>query len=159
MYGPLVRWGLAVPQRLLTANLDRDELMAFYRDPSSDVSGYPASARAKLERIIIASHCDLIEASQVAPMLRIQQARDLRMGQALATAPAPALLIAGAYHGRRDLGVPLHWDGQWGAAPVVVLLSEAGSPLPGPEQADFVWLAPGLPEQDHCAGMRAAAES
>ncbi|HBT58629.1 MAG: iron(III) ABC transporter [Pseudomonadales bacterium] len=159
LYGPLVRWGLAVPQRLLTANLDRDELMAFYRDPSSDVSGYPASARAKLERIIIASHCDLIEASQVAPMLRIQQARDLRMGQALATAPAPALLIAGAYHGRRDLGVPLHWDGQWGAAPVVVLLSEAGSPLPGLEQADFVWLAPGLPEQDHCAGMRAAAES
>ncbi|MEL0168669.1 MAG: ChaN family lipoprotein [Pseudomonadaceae bacterium] len=155
LYGPLVRWGLTQPQRLLAANLNRDQLMAFYRAPPA--LDYPAGARQALEQIILDSHCGLIESAQVTPMLAIQHARDQRMAAVLASAPAPALLIAGAYHARRDLGVPLHWQQDWSEPPVVVLLAEVGSALPGVEQADYVWLAPQWPEQDHCEQMRRAA--
>ncbi|WP_341707338.1 ChaN family lipoprotein [Halopseudomonas sp.] len=157
LYGPLVRWGLAQPQRLLAANLNRDQLMAFYRDPPA--LEYAADTRQTLERIILDSHCGLIELAQVAPMLAIQHGRDQRMAEVLASAPAPALLIAGAYHARRDLGAPLHWQQDWGDSPVVVLLSEVGSALPVADQADYVWLAPLLPEQDHCEQMRRAAKN
>lgn len=156
LYGPLVRWGLTQPQRLLAANLNRDQLMAFYRDPP--VLDYPAGARQVLEQIILDSHCGLIEPAQVTPMLAIQHGRDQRMAEVLGSAPAPALLIAGAYHARRDLGAPLHWQQAWGEPPVVVLLSEVGSALPGADQADYAWLAAQLPEPDHCEQMRRAAE-
>lgn len=155
LYGPLVRWGLTQPQRLLAANLNRDQLMAFYRAPPA--LDYPAGARQALEGIILDSHCGLIEPAQVTPMLAIQHGRDQRMADVLASAPVPALLIAGAYHARRDLGVSLHWQQGWSEPPVVVLLSEVGSALPGVEQADYVWLAPQWPEQDHCEQMRRAA--
>ena len=81
-------------------------------------------------------------------MLGIQQQRDMRMAEALAAAPAPSLLLAGNFHVRRDLGVPVHVEGE---APVVIMLHEAGKPMPGPEQADYLWLTPAAPEQDHCA--------
>ena len=158
LYGPLVRWGLAIPQRLLAANLDRDQLMTLYRDPHTQVLGYSAAVRQQLEQIIVDSHCGLIEPAQVAPMLSIQHARDVRMAEILAQAPAPALLISGAYHARRDLGVPLHWQSAWGPQPVVVLLSEVGTALSGRDQADYIWLAPSLPEQDYCEQMRQGSE-
>jgi len=151
-YGPLVRWGLQVPERLLAANLGREQMMLRYRQPPPVSARYSPAARKQLEQTILNSHCGKLDSAQVAPMLAIQQGRDEQMARALAEAPTPALLLAGAYHARKDLGVPLHWQSSWGQAPKVVLLQEAGGAvLPGAQQADFVWLTPALPEQDYCA--------
>ncbi|WP_353389523.1 ChaN family lipoprotein [Halopseudomonas sabulinigri] len=155
LYGPLVRWGLQVPQQLLAANLSAEQMMHRYRRPPPISSRYSAAARAQLEQTLLDSHCGMLDAQRVPAMLAIQQGRDEQMARALAEAPAPALLLAGGYHARRDLGVPLHWQSQWGTAPAVVLLWEAGAgELPGYAQADYVWLTPALPEQDYCAGWR-----
>ncbi len=153
LYGPLVRWGLQVPRRLLAANLGVEQMMHRYRRPPPISSRYSAASRHVLEQTLLASHCGKLDAERLPAMLAIQQGRDEQMARVLGEASTPALLLAGDYHARRDLGVPVHWQQRWGQSPTVVLLREVGQrELPGLEQADYVWLTPALPEQDYCAG-------
>ncbi|WP_373186699.1 ChaN family lipoprotein [Halopseudomonas sp.] len=151
LYGPLVRWGLALPQRLLAANLTEDEMHAIYQAPPAPADVFSAEMLELLEEAIATSHCGKLAEQQFPAMLAVQQARDERMAQQLAEAPVPALLLAGSYHVRKDLGVPLHWPAEGLQAPLVVMLVEAGGTLPDRAQADFVWLTAALPETDYCA--------
>jgi uncharacterized iron-regulated protein len=76
------------------------------------------------------------------------------MADRLLAAPQPALLLAGSFHVRRDLGVPLHLDDlDAQGATRVLILAEVGERLTA-QQADYVWYTPAQPEQDHCAQMR-----
>lgn len=152
LYGPLVRWGLTTPERLLAANLDRTEMRALYADPAPLAAVYADPARDQLAQIMRDSHCDQLPEAQVPAMLAIQQGRDQRISSVLAAAPTPALLLAGAFHVRKDLGAPLHWSAE--SAPVVVMLVEAGADLPGADQADYLWLTAATAEQDYCASLR-----
>lgn len=148
LYGPIVTWALQGGINLRAANLDREEIRTLYRTPVAVSPRYSSQALAELRETIEASHCGQIAEPQLSAMRGIQQQRDVRMGEQLTAAPAPALLLAGNFHVRKDLGVPLHLDG---AAPIVVMLQEVGKPMPGAEQADYLWLTPAAPEQDHCA--------
>ena len=88
-------------------------------------------------------------------MLAVQQQRDRSMATVLLDAPRPALLIAGAYHVRYDLGVPLHIrDLQ---APVanqqrVLIFAEADEDVEA-GSADFVWYTPAVEAKDYCAEL------
>ena len=148
LYGPIVTWVLQSDINLRAANLDREEIRTLYRTPVAVSPRYSSQALAELRETIEASHCGQIAEPQLSAMRGVQQQRDVRMGEQLTAAPAPALLLAGNFHVRKDLGVPLHLDG---AAPIVVMLQEVGKPMPGAEQADYLWLTPAAPEQDHCA--------
>jgi uncharacterized iron-regulated protein len=87
-------------------------------------------------------------------MLAVQQQRDRRMAQRVMEVEAPALLFAGGYHVRKDLGIPLHMaDLGSHERPIVLLLAQVGSEVP-PGSADYVWYTAALPEQDYCAQMR-----
>ena len=69
-------------------------------------------------------------------------------------APQASLLLAGAYHVRKDLGVPLHLaDLQAQGESKVLLLAEVGEQVEAGE-ADFVWYTAAMPEQDYCAQLR-----
>lgn len=157
LYGPLVRHGLAQPYPLLAANLDREEILAIYRQPPR-LEGAAATApavQAKLTEQVRQSHCGLLPESQFPPMVAVQQQRDRRMAERLLAAPAPALLVAGSYHARRDLGAPLHLA-DIGLEPDqarVVILAEAGKAVDAAE-ADFVWYTAAVTPVDHCAEMR-----
>lgn len=155
LYGELLRHALAAPGALLAANLDRQEIMAIYRQPPR-LDGAAASAepvQAALLEQIRASHCGLLPDNRLPAMLAVQQQRDRRMAERLLVAPTPALLLAGGFHVRRDLGVPLHLA-DLGAGEVVVLqLAEVGKPLHA-GQADYVWYTAALPAQDYCAALR-----
>lgn len=156
LYGPLVTWLVQQPAPLLAANLDRPEIMAIYKSQPA-LSGAKSTAepvRAALLEDIRESHCGLLPESQLPAMLAVQQQRDRRMAQSIAAAPVPALFIAGGFHVRRDLGVPLHLqDLKAGSSALVLTLSEVGKPVTS-EQSDFVWYTPALPPQDHCAKLR-----
>jgi uncharacterized iron-regulated protein len=104
------------------------------------------------------SHCDLLPEKQLPAMLAVQQQRDLRMAEQLDAAPKPAMLVAGAFHVRRDLGVPLHLSSRDGnPATRVLMFAEVGDRVPA-DQADFVWVTPAQPQQDHCVELRKATE-
>lgn len=156
MYGPIVRHALAQPYPLLSANLDRSEIMRIYKERPSlqgALSTTPAVQAPLLEQIR-ESHCGLLPESQLPSMLAVQQQRDRRMAERLLAAPQPALLFAGAFHVRRDLGVPLHLaDLGAGQGNLIVVLAEVGKVVPA-DTADFVWYTPALPDKDHCAEMR-----
>ncbi|MNY23053.1 hypothetical protein D3C86_1567010 [compost metagenome] len=110
--------------------------------------------RATLLDDIRQSHCGLLPEAQMPAMLAVQQQRDRRMAERLMAAPTPALLLAGAFHVRKDLGVPLHLkDLGAGEGNAVLILAEAGKTVTA-ENADYVWYTAAQPEQDHCAQLR-----
>lgn len=156
LYGPLVLHQLRQPYPLLAANLDRAEIMQIYRQRPL-LQGERSSAADVQERLlsdIRDSHCGLLPDSQLPAMLAVQQQRDRRMAEALLAAPQPSLLLAGAFHVRKDLGVPLHLI-DLGArnATVVLILAEVGRSVDA-SMADYVWYTAAQPEQDHCAKLR-----
>jgi uncharacterized iron-regulated protein len=156
LYGPLLQYALRQPYPLLAANLERREIMQIYAQvPQLDGQASTAvPAREALLAQIRQSHCNLLPESQLPAMLAVQQQRDRRMAEALLAAPQPSLLFAGAFHVRRELGVPLHLqDLHAGEAVQVLILAEVGSPVAA-ESADFVWFTAAQPEQDHCAKLR-----
>lgn len=156
LYGPLVLHQLRQPYPLLAANLDRAEIMQIYRQRPL-LQGERSSAAGVQERLlsdIRASHCGLLPDSQLPAMLAVQQQRDRRMAETLLAAPQPSLLLAGAFHVRKDLGVPLHLI-DLGArnATAVLILAEVGRSVDA-SMADYVWYTAAQPEQDHCAKLR-----
>lgn len=156
LYGPIVRFALGQPYPLLAANLDNSQMRAFYKQPpmlSGARSNAPAVKQVLLEQIS-ESHCGLLPKSQMPAMLAVQQQRDRRMAERLIAAPTPSLLFAGAYHARKDVGVPLHvLDLGEREAPTVLLLAERGSQVTA-AMADYAWFTPATPAQDYCAQMR-----
>ena len=158
LYAPVIEYALAQPYPLLSANLDRSEVKAIYRDPPT-LSGLAAAVpvqRALLAQIRV-SHCDMLPETQLPAMLAVQQQRDRRMAERLQAAPKPALLFAGAFHVRRDLGVPLHMTDSARHGVRVLMLAEVGEDIQG-EQADFVWFTPAQTRQDMCAQFGEKAE-
>lgn len=156
LYGPLIEYALAQPYPVMHANLASKEVSAIYqRVPqlSGAVSGR-ADVGDALRAQIVESHCGMLPDSQLPAMLAVQQQRDRRMAERLQAAPVPTMLLAGAFHVRRDLGVPLHLlDLAAPGASRVLILAEVGDPVTL-QQADFVWFTPGQLAQDHCEQLR-----
>lgn len=155
-YGALVRHALVQPEPLLAANLERAEVGRIYRGvpPLEGVRSSAPTVRRALQEQIRAAHCNLLPESQLPAMLAVQQQRDRRMAERLLSAPAPAILLAGAYHVRRDLGVPLHLSDLGAGERVRVLQLAAVGETVLPAQADFVWYTPAPPPEDYCATLR-----
>ena len=156
LYGPIVRFALTQPYPLLAANLDNLDVRAVYAKPPA-LSGSRSNAAAVKEELLAEisdSHCGLLPTSQMPAMLAVQQQRDRRMAERLLAAPTPSLLFAGAYHARKDVGVPIHvLDLGQAPAPTVLLLAEQGAEVTA-AMADYVWYTPASSPQDYCAQMR-----
>lgn len=156
LYGPVVRFVLAQPYPLLAANLDTEDVRKIYaRAPAlSGARSNSVSVKGELLAQVRESHCGLLPETQMPAMLAVQQQRDRRMAERLLAAPTPSLLFAGAYHARKDVGVPVHLldlgapDGT-----VVLILAEEGTEV-APGMADYAWYTAALPEQDYCAQLR-----
>lgn len=156
LYGPLVTWLVKQPAPLLSANLDRGEIMRIYAEQPQlkGVRSTTDAVRNSLLEDIRESHCGLLPENQLPAMLAVQQQRDRRMAERLKAAPEPALMIAGGFHARRDLGVPLHLEDLGaGQGMQVLMLAEVGKTV-APVQADYVWYTPALPPTDYCAALR-----
>ena len=156
LYGPIVRFALSQPYSLLAANLDNNEIRAVYREPPplSGARSNAASVQDKLLRQISDSHCGLLPESQMPAMLAVQQQRDRRMAERLLAAPTPSILLAGAWHARKDAGVPLHVL-DLGAAKesAVLIMAEQGDAVTA-AMADYVWYTPATTKPDYCEQMR-----
>ena len=156
LYGALVQYQLRQPYPLLAANLDRAEIMQIYqaRPTLQGTASAAPAVQEKLQADIRESHCGLLPDSQIPAMLAVQQQRDRRMAERLLAAPQPAMLLAGAFHVRKDLGVPLHLaDLGAGEGNLVLILAEVGK-QPAADSADYVWYTAANAPEDHCAKLR-----
>ncbi len=156
-YSALVTHVLAQPYPLLAGNLNRDGLMAIYRNPPElvGIQSTRADVTERLSEQIREAHCNKLPETQLPAMLAVQQQRDRSMAQIVLAAPKPALLIAGAYHTRYDLGVPLHIQDLQTVSDLqqrVLIFAEADQQVDA-SSADFVWYTPSVAEQDYCADL------
>ncbi|MEG1038961.1 MAG: ChaN family lipoprotein [Pseudomonas sp.] len=156
LYGAIVTYALRQPYPLLSANLNRAQIMQIYKQ--RPVLEGSASTRPEVQATLLddirESHCGLLPETQMPAMLAVQQQRDRRMAESLLAAPTPAVLLAGAFHVRKDLGVPLHLsDLGAGEGSQVLILAEVGKTVSA-ESADYVWYTAAQPAQDHCAKLR-----
>jgi uncharacterized iron-regulated protein len=136
-YAPAVMAAVKAGVPVVGANLPRTGNRQAMRDPMLDRL-LPEKALAAQQEAVRAGHCDMLPAQQIAPMTRIQIARDVAMAQTVASLVRPGktvVLLAGAGHVREDVGVPLHLP------PGV---SRRAAPLPAEETG-----------RDYCAEFRA----
>lgn len=156
-YGELVTYLVQQPSPLLAANLNRDALMAIYRNPPelSGAASTHTDVTQQLAAQIRESHCYKLPEAKLPAMLAVQQQRDRSMATVMLAAPRPTLLMAGAYHVRYDLGVPLHLrdlQDQVASQQRVLIFAEADQDIDA-ASADFVWYTPAVAEQDYCADL------
>lgn len=155
-YGPVVMAAVRAGVPVLGANLPRAQMRAAMADAPLDARLAPAALQAQ-QGAIRDGHCGLLPASQIAPMTRIQIARDLRMAQTVAVARVPGktvLLVAGGGHVLRHLGVPTHWPASLVSKVVVAQVAHAPAAIKSGAQADAVVQTPALPPRDVCAELR-----
>lgn len=153
-YGPVVMAAVRSGAPVIGGNLPRAQMRDAMGDAALDRSVNESVLQRQRDGIR-ESHCDLLPTSQIAPMTRIQLARDQRLAQTAAQAVIPGktvVLVAGNGHVRRDLGIPLHLPAN---TPFKVVVARAGmaTEIDAPP-ADTVWHTPALPPRDHCAELK-----
>jgi len=156
-YGPVVMAAVRAGVPVIGANLPRARMKNAMADVSLDVQlngeAYTAQQDAVRE-----GHCKLLPEPQIVPMTRIQVGRDRAMAQAIVKARQPGktvLLISGAGHATKVLGVPQHLPTDVSVKAVRLQAGES----PDEDEADkgaydAVWRTPPLPPKDYCAGIR-----
>lgn len=155
VYGPVVMAAVEAGVPVLGGNLPRTQMRTAMANPALD-QRLPPEALAQQQTQIREGHCGLLPEGQIAPMTRIQIARDRSLAEVAVAALRPGqtvLLVAGNGHVRRDLGVPQHLPT---GLPHHVVMVQAGS-IPGTpsnNQADTVWTTPPRPPTDHCAALK-----
>lgn len=155
-YGPVVMAAVRAGVPVLGGNLPQQAL----RDTMKNIAIDDLLTRdqwQKHQENIAQGHCGLLPAHQLAPMARVQVARDRTLAETAtqsAQAGRTVVLVAGSWHVRRDVGIPLHLPDRLSHQ---VVLAQAG-PLPqespGALGADHLWTTPALPPTDYCAGLR-----
>src|SRR5688572_3411206 len=153
-YGPVVMAAVRAGVPVLGANLPRERM----KDAMSDVSLDAQLTPQALKDAVRTGHCNMLPEAQIAPMTRIQIARDRAMAQTLIqarTAGKTVVLVSGSGHSPKVLGVPQHLPTDMVASTVRLLAGDAPGQSSSPAVFDAVWLTPALPPRDYCADFKA----
>lgn len=151
-YGPAVMTAVRAGIPVLGANLARSSMRASMADTSLDAQ-LPSAALKTQQQLIREGHCDLLPDSQIAPMTRIQIAKDKSMADTLERAKVAGkvvVLLSGSGHTDRMLGVPQHLAASSRFKAVRLYAGES------PQESasfDVFWTTPALPEKDYCEGL------
>ena len=156
-YGPAVLSAVRAGVPVLGANLPRDALRATMGDASLD-QRLPSAALTEQQQRIRSGHCDLLPESQIAPMTRMQIARDRAMAQTITEAAQSGrtvLLLAGHGHVAPALGVPQHLPANFKAKTVLLQSSQGNAAIETIASFDLVWPTGPIPVRDYCAEFKA----
>ncbi|WP_246099367.1 ChaN family lipoprotein [Methylibium rhizosphaerae] len=148
-----VRAGVPV----LGGNLPRERVRQVMAEPEWDRQ-VPEGARQRLLDAVREGHCGLLPPSQLAPMARVQIARDRSLAETLAGAARDApgdgvlLMLSGAVHASHTMGVPLHLSQ---VAPGLLTRSIGFRATASPAADGFDESRPAAvePAPDHCAEL------
>jgi len=174
-YGPLFQLTRKNQAPLIAGNISRSAIRSIYKQEPDALSehrystlhGIPDTVRQKVHSEIYRNHCELMPRETLEPMVNVQLARDASMANAMLKhrTEQGAILIAGGFHVRKDLSVPLHLSArQPELTQSIVLLAEVQADKNSPadysnaQQADYLWLTPRQNDIDYCAQMRAHME-
>lgn len=162
-YQAQVRFALDHASRLVAADYSDSEKTTL-RQNTSSVMEYSAAHTGYLAELIVKSHCGMFTAERAKPAARMQIARDQQMAkQMLANNQVDKVnvLIAGAQHVRKDIGIPLWLGEQPVLSILMVSVAESTNPTdylpkalsadsPASASADLIWFVPAIPAVDYC---------
>lgn len=172
IYRPIAEAALAAKLPLWGSGLNADAQKAIAKgkpspnDPQTVEALGPEAAKA-LGQEINEAHCNLLPATAMEPMLRVQRARDAHMAKVMLSArPGDgAVLIAGSGHVRNDWAVPhIIRQASPGATTVSIAFMEVDPERTSPSEYvqaipglakpyDFIYLTPRADLTDHCAEL------
>ena len=173
-YEPIVRLALDHRLPIFAANLSRADAFRVSAEGAAAVLGaaevgalqldqpLPDAARLKLEQVIEEGHCGKAPPNILPGIVAAQRARDAIMAQTL-QAHAPAVLIAGNGHVRRDFGVPhylAHYPQGDDVRVVGFIEVDAAQRAPtdyvtaGAPEYDYIAFTPQTPRPDPCKELR-----
>ncbi len=175
-YGPLFTSVLANGAILRDGNINRNSINAVYKQGPSVLTprerfasraAIDADKQQQMLEHIFINHCQMMAKERLAPMVEIQKAKDASMAYALVDKDS-GILITGAYHSRKDLGVPQHLQflGKSKKAIAVLVLLEVEAhktafsdyPMASAQQADFIWFTPKWSDKDYCQAMKSSMQ-
>lgn len=155
-YGAAVMTAVRAGVPVAGGNLPRSAMRPAMADVRFD-GLLPPAALAAQHDAVREGHCGLLPEAQIAPMARVQIARDESLARTVAQFAVPGrtvLLLAGAMHVDRGAGVPLHLPPAL-LTKVVALRADAGAPEAEPAlHSDTAWHTPKAPPKDYCAELR-----
>lgn len=169
MYAPIFERALARTMPVVAGSFDKIDVRALMAHPELVI---PEEVRRELGTVtfddasekalsdeLFASHCGHLPAEYLAPMARIQHARDALFAVAMKRAPS-AVLLAGKGHTRGDRGVPRFLP-PGGFVSVALVEVEPGRVRPADYDDltthDYVVFTPAAPpEEDPCAAFRSS---
>lgn len=153
-YGPMVMTAVRAGVPVRGGNLPRTQMRSAMQDTRLDAH-LSAERLAQQQSAVREGHCGLLPESQIAPMARVQLARDEQLAKAALAALQPGktvLLVAGNGHARPALGIPT-----WLPSNVdykVAIAQAASAPPAINSEADYLYRTPPLAPKDHCAALR-----
>ena len=153
-YGPVAMAAVRAGVPVHGGNLPRRELRTALTDSTLDALLSPA-ALERQRQAVRDGHCGLLPEPRVPGMARVQVARDLRMAQTAAAAQRPGkvvLVVAGAAHVKRSLGVPVHLPENMTQKVVIAHTGIAEEAIKS--EANLLFQTPDLPPDDACAPLR-----
>ena len=166
-YAPAIMAAVEIGVPVIGANLPRDKQRPAMKDLSLDLR-LSAEAVERQRMAIRESHCGLLAESQIAPMTRIQIARDLSMAQTLSQIERPpgrtVLLLAGAGHVLRSAGIPVHLPPELTVKILIAAVKDGAMARqvavdqPQAGDADLLWTSPAQVEPDRCAELKRQME-
>ncbi len=166
-YAPAVMAAVQAGVPVWGGNLPRAQMRDAMAQADLDAT-VPPAALQRLDAAMDSGHCGLLPASRWRAMTRIQIERDRRMAATLVQAlshartahgpQAVVVLITGATHADRSLGVPLHLQTLAPSQRVASLAWQAdGAVTDAQARYDLTWVTAAPPAKDHCAGLRERA--
>ena len=161
-YGPVVMAAVGKGIAVWGGNLPRNQMRDVMTQVVMDIRLDPQALKEQQEAIR-EGHCNALPESQIAPMARIQIARDIAMAQTIAaaahnSAPRSVVLLAGYGHVNKLVGIPRHWQNPAARYQAVRLLGSAqGEAVRVPASASFdaIWPTAPIPPKDYCAEFKA----
>lgn len=152
-YGPAVMAAVRAGVPVLGANLPASQNRSAMSQAELDALLSTAALKAQ-QQSVRSGHCDMLPESQIAPMTRIQIARDRAMAQTITQALQPGktvVLLAGGGHVDRHLGVPLHLNPALRIQAVAMLAEPITEAAGAGKSFDALWPATPAPPVDYCA--------
>ncbi len=171
LYLPLLELALEQGWQVRAGNFSRESLQTMSLDSLPDDLGQllqapmSADAQQRLRSDLLSSHCDMIDEAYIDKLFEAQRIRDAGLARSMINADAPAALITGNGHARRDYGVAQILSDNLGAQVITIGMIEVSREarqlseyLEGEDSLegiyDFIVFTPRIRDQDPCEQFR-----
>lgn len=170
-YSPILQIQIDHQLQIVGANLSDDQRSEFSKGESCGITRQGSSLefcelldenqRDSIRQLIFDAHCTYLPVEHIDPLLNIQIAKDASFALTLSEIGAThkAVLIAGAVHVRKDIGVPVHLKRLGGESISIAFIDVAPEKLSPKDyfdqpnldqQFDYIYFTPSERNQDPC---------